>query len=271
MSSRRTALITGASSGIGEAFATVFASEGFDLVITARREARLRALAARLEHTYGRRVEVISCDLADPNGPAMLCAAIDDRGIAIDALVNDAGFGAVGTYTRSSWAVHQAMLHVMVMGPAELTYRLLPGMIERGYGRIINVASFAGLVAAPAGTLYGAAKSFLINFSQSLAREVAGHGIHVTAICPGLTRSEFHDVPATRATVAHLPQWLWMDASTVAVQGFQAVMDGTPVYVNGRINRALVTLFRIVPLPLVTAAGRRFLRLYKSRSALASS
>ena len=119
------------------------------------------------------------------------------------------------------------MLNVMVMAVSELTYRLLPGMIERRYGRIVNVASLAGLVPAPAGhTLYAATKAFAIKFSEALAHEGRPHGVHVTAVCPGFTLSEFHDVTGTRAQVSKLPSWMWMDAPTVARQGFDAVMDG---------------------------------------------
>ncbi len=176
----RTALITGASSGIGEAFADAFAASGFDLVITARREDRLRALAARLEQQHGRRVHVIPADLADPGAVERLCGEIAARGIAVDALVNNAGFGVPGAYVKSTWPQHDLFLQVMVVAVAELTHRLLPGMIERRYGRIVNVASLAGLVPPTAGhTLYAASKAFLIRFSEALAQEVEHQGVHV--------------------------------------------------------------------------------------------
>jgi short-subunit dehydrogenase len=147
----RTALITGASSGIGEAFADVFAAEGFNLVITARREDRLRALAARLEQRYDTRVEVIVTDLEQPDAPARLASALEARGLNIDVLVNNAGYGVPGSLLAKRWDVHGRFLQIMVTAIVELTYRLLPGMIDRKYGRIINVASLAGLVPAPAG------------------------------------------------------------------------------------------------------------------------
>src|SRR5688572_6470025 len=196
----RTALITGASSGIGAAFADVFAAHGFDLVIVARREDRLREVAVRLERAYDRRVHVVACDLSRREAPAQLCHELTTRCVAIDALVNNAGYGVPGTYAASPWERHEAMLNVMVMAVSELTYRLLPGMIERRYGRIVNVASLAGLVPAPAGhTLYAATKSFAIKFSEALRSEERPHGVHVTAVCPGFTLSEFHDVTGTRA------------------------------------------------------------------------
>jgi short-subunit dehydrogenase len=251
-------LITGASSGIGEAFAEVFAVEGFDLVITARREERLRAVAARLERDHGSQVHVVACDLSERDAPARLTSAIDARGLTIDALVNNAGYGVPGSYTGSPWPRQDAMLQVMVVGLSELTYRLLPGMVERKYGRIINVASLAGLVPAPAGhTLYAATKAFLIKFSEALSHEVSRFGVHVTAICPGFTHSEFHDVTGTREGVDKLPRWLWMDASAVARQGFDAVMAGTPIYINGKVNRAIALLVRYVPHAIVVGIARK--------------
>jgi hypothetical protein len=262
--SRRTALVTGSSSGIGAAFAEVFAAEGFDVVLLARREGRLGAVAADLERRHGRRVHVLVADLSQPDAPARVCAELDARGLTVDALVNNAGYGVPGAYVASPWERQRDMLQVMVVGLAELTHRLLPGMLERGWGRVVNVASLAGLVPAPAGhTLYAASKALVIKFSEALAHEVGGRGVHVTAVCPGFTRSEFHDVTGTRAEVSRLPDWLWMDAGTVARQGFEAVMAGTPVLVNGRVNRSIAFLVRHLPQGVVTWAGRRMGRSYR--------
>jgi uncharacterized protein len=259
-----TALITGASSGIGEAFADVFAAEGFDVVITARREERLRAVQARLKERYGIRVEVIVADLAETDAPARLFAELEARGLKIDVLVNNAGYGVPGAFMSSNWDVHSRFLQIMVTAVAELTYRLLPGMIERRYGRIINVASLAGLVPAPAGhTLYAAAKAFLIKFSESLGHEVRRNGVLVTALCPGFTYSEFHDVTRTRAMMNRMPRWMWMSAADVARQGYAAVMAGEPVVVTGRVNSAIATLVRILPQRLVVGVGRRIGRSYR--------
>jgi uncharacterized protein len=261
---RRIALVTGASSGIGEAFAEVFAAEGFDLVITARREARLRAVQSRLGEQYGVRVHVVIEDLEDPMAPARLCADLEARGLKIDALVNNAGYGVPGSYVASGWEVHERFLQVMVIAVAELTHRLLPAMIERRYGRIINVASLAGLVPAPAGhTLYAAAKAFLIKFSESLGHEVRRHGVFVTAVCPGFTFSEFHDVTGTRARMQKMPGFMWSSSSEVARHGYNAVMAGKSVVVIGRVNAAIATLVRILPQGLIIGVGRRIGRQYR--------
>ena len=264
MTHRRIALVTGASSGIGEAFAEVFAAEGFDLAITARRETRLRTVQSRLSEKYGARVDVIADDLEDPSAPARLCAELEARGLKIDVLVNNAGYGVPGSYVASGWDVHERFLQIMVIAVAELTHRLLPAMIERGYGRIINVASLAGLVPAPAGhTLYAAAKAFLIKFSESLGHEVRRHGVYVTAVCPGFTFSEFHDVTGTRDRMKKLPGFMWSSSSDVARQGYNAVMADKSVVVTGRINAAIATLVRILPQGLVIGAGRRIGRQYR--------
>jgi uncharacterized protein len=255
---KRTALITGASAGIGEAFANVFASEGFDVVLIARREDRLHVLAERLRTAYGGRADVIVADLSDPLAPQRIVAELADRGLHVDALVNNAGYGVPGAYLRSPWTTHNAMVQVMVTSVSELTHRLLPPMLERGYGRIINVASLAGLVPAPGGhTLYAATKSFLIKFSEALGHEVRSKGVYVTALCPGFTYSEFHDVTGTREQMKQLPSWMWLDAATVARQGYDAVMAGDPIYVNGGINKTIATLVRVAPRWLIRAVEKR--------------
>ena len=254
----KTVLITGASSGIGEAFADMFAAEGFALIIAARREDRLRAVAARLERQHGRPVHVIVSDLSKPDASVKLCEEIAARGLTVDALVNNAGYGISGVYLASDWPRQAALLQVMIVAVAELTHRLLPAMIERGYGRVINVASLAALVPAPAGhTLYAACKAFVVKFTEALASEVGRHGVHVTALCPGFTFSEFHDVTGTRETVRQLPPWLWMDAPAVAREGFEAVMKGTPVHVTGRVNRGIALLGRVLPQRVLVLLARR--------------
>lgn len=264
VSQTRTVLVTGASSGIGEAFADVFAAHGFDVILAARREDRLRAVALRLEQQYGVRTHVFLADLAQPGAASRLAAEVGARGLVVDALVNNAGYGVPGSFLDSPWPRHEALLQILVVSVAELTHALLPGMIARGYGRVINVASLAGLVPAPAGhTLYPASKALVVRFSESLAQEMAPRGVHVTAVCPGFTLSEFHDVTGTREKVSKMPGWLWLDAPTVARQGYEAVMAGTPIYINGRVNRTIALLARIVPQSIVAAVGRRFGRSYR--------
>jgi uncharacterized protein len=259
----RTALITGASAGIGRAFAEVLAAHGYHLVLVARRADRLEAAAAELRLRHGIDTHAIAADLADPEAPSQLVAELNRRGLAVDVLVNNAGYGVPGRYEQSPWTRHDASLRVMVTAVCELTHHLLPPMIERRWGRIINVASLAGHLPAPAGhTLYAATKAFLVRFSEALHAEHLRDGVHTCAVCPGFTYSEFHDVTGTRDQVSQMPGPLWMDAPTVAEQGYAAVMRGTPVYINGRVNRTLAWLARVMPQGLVRRAvagsGKRF-------------
>lgn len=250
--------MTGASAGIGAAFADVLASEGFDLMLTARRADRLDALARTLGDRYGVTTHVLPEDLADPAAPARLVSSIHARGLHVDVLVNNAGYGVPGSYARTAWADQDAFLQVMVVAVAELTHRLLPAMIDRGWGRIINVSSLAALLPGVAGhTLYAASKAFLLRFSESLSLEGAPHGVYVTALCPGFTRSEFHDVTGTRAQVSTFPRFMWLDADTVARAGYDAVMRGTPVLVVGRVHAALALAARLLPERLVRGLMRR--------------
>lgn len=244
----RWALVTGASAGIGTAFARALAASGHSLVLTARRDDRLAALAAELSRQHGVRVETIRADLAEADASAALCAEIERRGIAIDVLVNNAGYGVAGHYLAQPWKTHADFLQVMVTAPCELAYRVLPGMQQRGYGRIANIASLAGHVPGSAGhTMYAASKAFMIKFSQSLGLENAARGIKVCAICPGFTWSEFHDVVGSREQVSRMPKWLWMTAEDVAREGLEAMERGEIVYVTGRVNRAIKALVKLLP------------------------
>jgi len=254
----RTVLVTGASAGIGEAFARVFAAHGWHLVITARREDRLRALKGELESNYQVMVRTVTADLADPASPTRIADELSAAGVHVDALVNNAGYGVAGHLLASPWATHAAFLRVMVTSVVEMSYRFLPPMLEHGYGRIISVASLAGIVPPVAGhTLYAASKSFVIKFSQALSAEVAPQGVHVTALCPGFTFSEFHDVTGTRHMVRRLPKWMWMDAYTVAKRGYDAVMAGDVVRVTGGVNRTMAGLSKLLPEAVVLRAVRR--------------
>ncbi|MCE7951976.1 MAG: SDR family oxidoreductase [Xanthomonadales bacterium PRO7] len=244
----RFALVTGASAGIGAAFARELAARGASLVLTARRAERLESLAAELREKHGTRCECIAADLADPAGVEKLCVEIVHRGIAIDILVNNAGYGVSGNFLAPSWQTHADFFRVLMIVPCELTYKLLPGMQQRGYGRILNIASLAGHVPGSAGhTLYGASKAFLIKFSQSLALENTSTGVNVCAVCPGFTYSEFHDVTGTRGIVSKMPKWMWMGADEVARIGVDAAERGEIVYVTGRLNRAIKSLFKLLP------------------------
>jgi short-subunit dehydrogenase len=254
----RMALVTGASAGIGAAFARVLAEHGYDLILTARRLERLEQLAAALREQHGIRTLVVADNLADPQAPQRLMGEISAAGWRVDLLVNNAGYGVPGSYAATAWDAQRDFLQVLVSAVAHLSHLALPGMIERQWGRIINVASLAGLMPGVAGhTLYAASKAFVVSFSESLALEAARHHVHVTASCPGFTLSEFHDVTGTRHRVSQMPSFLWMDADSVARDSYAAVMAGRPVYTPGRVNRTLALAARLLPRGVVRAAMSR--------------
>ena len=234
MDTRRYALITGASSGIGAAIAREYAARGKPTLLVARRADRLEALAAELcAHAPS---VALAADLSDPAAPLHLFETLRNRGLAVDTLVNNAGYGVPGRYLSADWRVHADFLQVMQTAVAELTWRFLPAMEAFGHGRILNVASLAGLAPSSAGhTLYG-----------------------VTARCPGFSSSEFHDVNGMREKVSRLPKYLWLDAQAVARIGVDAVEAGRLRVVTGTPNRIIAALLKYLPDGLARAlvAGR---------------
>jgi hypothetical protein len=264
---RRLALVTGASAGIGAAFARIYASHGYDVALTARRAERLETLAEEIRMRSGVETLVLPADLADPAAPQKLLDGLAAQGRVVDALVNNAGYGLPGAYTNTKWEDQQAFLQVMATAPCELAHKLAPGMAERRFGRIVNVASLAGLIPPSAGhTLYGPVKALLVRFSQSLHLELADRGVHVSALCPGFTYSEFHDVNGTRAQIsASTPPWLWLGADEVAATGYEAVEANRPVCVPGAPNKAIAAFAKLVPdewgLALMASQGQRFRKL----------
>jgi short-subunit dehydrogenase len=206
----------------------------------------------------------VAADLSEPEAPGHVLDHLTAHGRTVDVLVNNAGYGMSNVYGDTHWTDQAAFIQVMVTAPCELAHRVLAGMQQRGFGRIVNVASLAGLLpGAPGSTLYGASKAFLIRFSQSLHLEVAGDGVHVTALCPGFTFSEFHDVTGTRAMVnASVPAWMWLGADEVAAAGYEAMEANRALCVPGAPNKAVAALTKLAPdewgLALMGAQGWRF-------------
>ena len=262
ISARGTALVTGASAGIGREFCRQLAARGHDIVAVARRAERLAELAHELTDTYGIRVIPLTVDLAAPGAVAQIMAALTN--IDIEILVNNAGYGVPGRYLSSPWLVHARFQRVMIEVVAELCHALLPSMSARGQGSIINVASLAGFLPGTAGhTLYAAAKAWMIRFSESLAFELTPAGVRVCAVCPGFTYSEFHDVTGTRAQVGRLPSWLWMSAAAVVSESLAASAAGRVVYVPGRVNRLIAAVAGRLPLTALHALAQRGSRRFR--------
>jgi short-subunit dehydrogenase len=261
---RRLALVTGASAGIGAAVARIYASHGYDVALTARRSDRLERLADELGLRYGVETLTFAADLAEPGAPAQILEHLASHGRQVDALVNNAGYGLPGSYASTRWEDQETFLRVMLHAPSELAHRVLPGMVERRFGRILNVASLAGLVPGSGGhTLYGAVKGYLVKFSQSLHVENLDTGVHVTALCPGFTWSEFHDVNGSRDQITRsTPDWLWLGADEVAATGYEAVEANRAICVPGAPNKAIAAFAKLVPddwaLALMASQGPRF-------------
>jgi len=253
---RRHVLITGASAGLGAAFARAYARAGASLVMTARRADRLERLAAELSAAYGTETLCIPADLADPGAVPLILERAGTGGRPVDILVNNAGYGLPGGWTQSDFPAQRAALEVMLTAPMHLCHACLPGMRARGFGRILNIASLAGLLpGGPGHTSYAAIKAALIRFSQSLAAECAGDGVRVLAVCPGLTYTEFHDVNATRASLAGLPRFLWQDADAVVAEAIAAAERPGAVRVTGRVNRLIAAASRLFPEGLLHKAA----------------
>ena len=239
-------LITGASAGLGAALASEYAARGWNLVLLARREERLKSLADTLNAEHGTQSRVIAADLFSETAVADLMANL--KGMQIDGLINNAGYGHPGTFLGSAWEDHRRFNHLMSVVPVELTCALLPAMVERGFGRVMQVASLAGHMPGSKGhTLYAAVKSYLIKFSESLNAEMGGNGVHVSALCPGFVLTEFHDVNGTRAGIDSLPGFMVMDADKCAALAAQALEANKAVFISGRINRFLAALNRWAP------------------------
>jgi short-subunit dehydrogenase len=262
------ALVTGASAGIGAEFCRQLAARGYSQVLVARRRDRLQHLAAELAERHAVECRVLPLDMARPGAARTIETTLAETGTEVEFLVNNAGYGVPGTFTESDWQVHEDSLNVMLNSVAELTWRLLPGMQRRGRGFIVNVASLAGLVPSSARhTLYGATKSFLIKFSESLAMENLDTGVRVSALCPGFTYSEFHDVTGVREQVSQMPAWMWMEADEVVRYGIESVTRAPPrvIAVPGRVNRFIAMLSRKLPLRMTQAMTQRQSRRWRKQ------
>ncbi|HEX6918770.1 MAG TPA: SDR family oxidoreductase [Actinomycetes bacterium] len=247
-----TALITGATAGIGNAFARRLAADGNDLVLVARDVQRLESTAASLRTAYGVEVEVLPADLIDDGQCRSVEARLADRSRPVDLLVNNAGFSLNRRFVTGDIEAEERMLRILVRAVLRLTRAAVPGMVERGHGAVINVSSVAGFV--PQGT-YSAAKAWVTSFSQGLAGDLAGTGVRVLALCPGYTHTEYHaraghDMSRTR-------EWMWLEADDVVDAALADLRRDAVVSVPSLRYKAIVTLARHVPTRVLAVAARR--------------
>jgi short-subunit dehydrogenase len=244
------ALVTGASAGIGAEFCRQLAAKGYRLVLVARRTDKLEAIADELRRTFAAQSLIITVDLSQKSACPAIIERLEQENISIEFLVNNAGYGLPGSFHVPDWQGHADFIQVLMTAVCELTWRLIPGMQQRERGFIVNVASVAGLVPPSAGhTLYGASKSFLIKFSESLAQENQDKGVKVVALCPGFTYSEFHDVNGTREMISQLPAYLWLQAEDVVADAINAVCKDLPktVVIPGMQYKFVVFANRHLP------------------------
>jgi uncharacterized protein len=250
----RTALITGASSGIGAELARIHAEHGGNLVLVARRTDRLEALKAELERAHGITAHVIAKDLSAPEAPQEIHDELAARDIQIDYLINNAGFGNGGFFHEQDWARNEAMIKVNVLALAALTRLFAPEMITRGRGRILNVASMAGFLPGPLQAVYYATKAFVVSFSEATNNELAGTGVTVTALCPGPVATEFIAQANLREAKGFART---VSARGVAQVGYCAMLKGKTIIVPGIVNKLIVhLLLRLTPRKQATAISR---------------
>ncbi len=252
---RKTALITGASGGIGLELALLFAEDGYDLVLVARSEAKLAALAGKLEGQYGISVRTVLRDLSQPEAPDDVHAGLARESVNVDVLVNNAGFGVRGPFGEMSLASALEMMQLNMIALTHLTGLFLKDMLGRGEGKILNVASTAGFQPGPFMAVYYATKAYVLSFSEALANELGGSGVTVTALCPGPTETGFAERAGLEESL--LFRGATMDAPAVARIGYRALMQGKALVIPGLRNRILAFSVRLAPRRVVAGITRR--------------
>jgi len=244
---RPVALVTGASAGIGREMARMLADGGYDLVVVARREDRLVELKRELAEKSGARTMVIAEDLSHAAAPRRIADTVRASNLEVEMLVNNAGYALNGRFLSNDWATHADFIQVMATSWLHLTHLFLPAMVRRGRGRVLNVSSLASLCPEPPGSLYAPAKSLMTSASRALRFDLLGTGVHCTALCPGFTYTEFHDVLGNRATMDRLPRFMWQDARTVCRAGLAGVERNKAVVVPGLFNKFAAGMCRVLP------------------------
>ena len=248
-----TALITGASAGLGLEYAKLFAASGHDLVLVARRRDRLEALAAQLQQAHGVKAHVLAVDLASPDGPRRVLEELRRLDVTIEFLVNNAGFGTSGAFAEIDLKRELEMIQVNIVALLELTRALLPGMVARKSGRILNIGSTAGFQPGPFMAGYYASKAFVNSFTEALGYELRGTGVTATVSCPGATATEFATVAGSDRS--RLFRMGAASAASVAKEGYRAMMAGRPIVVHGMKNKLGVQLLRVSPRGAIRAVA----------------
>jgi short-subunit dehydrogenase len=264
METAGTALVTGASTGIGRELARVFAAHGHDLVVVARRADRLESLADELLEKHGRAVRVMPRDLLEPGGPQAVFAELEAAGVDVDVLVNDAGVLELGAFHTMEVSAIERIIELNARVLTTMTRLFVPGMRARGHGRVLNVASAAAFQPIPSLAVYAASKAFVLSLTEALSEELSGSGVTVTAVCPGLTTTDMTDkAKSSNDNAAYFPDFLMADAASVARDAYAACVGGRVIEVPGLTNRVLTDWSRLQPRWVTRMigglVGRRFL------------
>jgi len=253
----RTVLITGASSGIGLELARLFAHDGYRLVLVARSRGALRAAADELHSRFGVEIRVVPKDLSHPAAPVELYQELQEAGVGVDVLVNNAGFGGSGPFVQTDWNVEAEMIQVNVVAVAHLTKLFLPQILARK-GKLLNVGSVAGFLPGPYTAIYYASKAFILSFTEAMAEELRGTGATVTCFCPGPVATNFQKRAHTGGS-SRANQRLVMDVREVALSGYEGMKQGKRMVMPGWKNRLMTTALRLVPRETVAKiVGRSF-------------
>ena len=238
------ALITGASAGLGAEFARQLAAQGKDLILVARRTEPMEELAAKLTDEFNVAVDIIQADLSAVDATADLYAEVCKRGLDVDYLINNAGSVGPDLLTDRNWPAQQKYIELMMTSVAGMCHHFIPPMQQRGFGRVLNVSSVAGHVSLSGDTSYGPTKAYLIALSKGLAATTRAQGVHVLALCPGFTHTEFHQSAELTRMKKRSPDFIWYDADVVIREGLKALEDGKTVYLSGRLYRWLIPVLK---------------------------
>ncbi len=261
--SRRTALVTGATSGIGYELAKLFAHDGFDLVLVARNDRRLHEVADELRRGASVGITVVAQNLSQLGAADAIYRQLTDAGVDVDVLVNNAGFSVYGPFWTTDPQSEWQMIQTNIVALTQLTYLLLPGMVARRSGRILNLGSTASFAPGPFSAVYNASKAYVLSFSEALAEELRGTGVTVTTLCPGPTKTEFAE--RAHLTATNLFRGRLASAADVARAGYRALMRGQTTVVVGLANQLLVLTIRLSPRTLVAKVSRRMLQMGSQR------
>lgn len=242
-----TVMITGASSGIGEALAREFAAGGHDLILVARSQDKLESLARQLEAETKVQVWVEPADLSRRGAAKKLAATIRNQDLEVDILVNCAGVLDHGHFTQMPAATHESLIDLNISGLTTMLSHFLPPMVERGRGRILNVASIAAFQPVPGLATYAATKAYVLSLTESLSEELAGTGVSITALCPGVTATNMVSTAQEKSGGMKIPQFMIGDVDDVARQGYRACLKGEVICVPGTVNLAATVSGRVMP------------------------